>query len=168
MDPPLPEDFDPNRLIDDPMQQPRKPGNESNQGGSSKQNRADDIEGPMHFLPASLKRLIVTGSCCTSVAVLYVFSSWDHGWIPGLESTFARANDLEHLEREHAALKSDLAELYILSIARAIRDLQSDICVAPSMAKAEQLEALQYKYQARTGGRYPHTVCLSHTSERRY
>lgn len=122
----------------------------------------------MHFLPASLKRLIVTGSCCTSVAVLYVFSSWDHGWIPGLESTFARASDLQKLAQEHAAIKSDVAELYILSIARAIRDVQDDMCVAPSMAKAEQLEVLQYKYMARTGGRYPHMVCIDPASGRRY
>lgn len=114
----------------------------------------------MHtFLPASLKRLVVTGSCCTSVAVLYVFSSWDHGWIPGLESSFAMASEQRKLAQEHAALKSDLAELYILSIARAIRDLQSDMCVAPSISKAEQLDALQYKYKQRMGERYPHTVC---------
>lgn len=161
MDSPLPEDFDPNQLIDDPMQQPAKSANESDQGGGSKQNRADDIEGPMHFLPASLKRLIVTGSCCTSVAVLYVFSSWDHGWIPGLESQFASATDVK-------SLKSDVAELYVLSIARAIRDLQADICIAPSMAKAEQLDALQYKYKQRTGERYPHTGCAIHASEQRY
>lgn len=164
MDKPLPEHFDPTTLVDDPMQQPCKPDDERKQGENAKQNVPDDVEGPMHFLPASIRRLVVTGSCCTSVAVLYVFSSWDHGWIPGLDSSFAKAADLQKLAQEHAALKSDLNELYILSIARAIRDLQSDMCVAPSMAKAEQLEALQYKYQARTGGRYPHTGCPALTS----
>lgn len=168
MDDPLPDEFDPTELIDDPMQQPTQSGDEGKQNSSSKQDRADDMERTMHLLPASLKRLLVAGSCCTSVAVLYVFSSWDHGWIPGLESTFARASDLQKLSHEYVALKSDVAELYILAIARAIRDLQSDICIAPSMAKAEQLEALQYKYRDRTGGRYPHIGCFDPASGRRY
>lgn len=113
----------------------------------------------MHFVPASLKRLIVAGSCCTGVAALYVLTSWDHGWIPGIESQFALASDLRKSNQEMTSMKSDVNELYILSIARAIRDLQDEMCEGWTRSKADRLEELQYKYERRTGSRYPHTGC---------
>lgn len=161
MDKPLPDDFDP-YLVDesDPVKYPSQSDNKGDQQQSAPNDGSHNEEESMHgFLPASLKRIVLTGSCCTGVGVLYLLSSWDHGWIPGVRSPFAEDAQLQAMDRKYIALQSDVAELYILSIARAIRDLQADICLAPSISKAEQLEALQYKYIARTGARYPHTTC---------
>lgn len=102
-----------------------------------------------------LKRHIFAGSCCTGVAVLYALSSWDHGWIPGLNSQFANAGDLAKSNHEIAAMKSDLNEMYVLDIARAIRDLQDEMCEGWTRSKAERMDQLQYKYESRTGARYP-------------
>lgn len=113
----------------------------------------------MQFVPASIKRFIVAGSCCTSVAALWALTSWDHGWIPKAESQFAMASDLTKSNQEIVSMKSDVNELYILSIAKAIRDLQGELCVGWTRPKADLLEDLQYKYERRTGSRYPHTGC---------
>lgn len=162
MDKPLPPDFDPTKLVDEPMsqvQQPREGDEKNDQDKRSLRNRPDGVEDFMHFVPASLKRLIVAGSCCTGVAALYVLTSWDHGWIPGIESQFALASDLRKSNQEMTSMKSDVNELYILSIARAIRDLQDEMCEGWTRSKADRLEELQYKYERRTGSRYPHTGC---------
>ena len=52
-------------------------------------------------------------------------------------------------------MKSDLKEMYVLDIARAIRDLQAELCESWTRSKADRLEELQYKYESRTGSRYP-------------
>lgn len=109
----------------------------------------------MHFVPASLKRLIVAGSCCTGVAALYVLTSWDHGWIPGVAGQFALASDLAKSNQEISTMKSEVKELYLLGIASSIRDLQAEMCTAPSHAKANELERLQQRYLEKTGARYP-------------
>lgn len=158
MDKPLPDDFDPTELIDEPMSPVEQPGesDETNdQDSRSKSNRPEHEEDFMHFVPASLKRLIVAGSCCTGVAALYVLTSWDHGWIPGVESQFALASDLRKSNEETAAMKAEVKELYLLGIASSIRDLQAEMCTAPSRAKANELERLQQKYKEKTGDRYP-------------
>jgi hypothetical protein len=158
MDKQLPEDFDPTQLIDEPMDPVQQPGERhkaDDQHGCAETDRPDNVEEFMHFVPASLKRLIVAGSCCTGVAALYVFSSWDHGWIPGVESQFAMASDLRKSNQEIASMKGDVKELYILSIAKAIRDLQDEMCEGWSRTKQDRLEELQYKYENRTGSRYP-------------
>lgn len=159
MDKQLPPDFDPTQLIDEPMsevEQPSEGDKGCNEDQRSPRNRPDHIEdGLMHFVPASIRRAIVAGSCCTGVAALYVLSSWDHGWIPGVESPFAQASDLRKSNQEIASMKSDLKEMYVLDIARAIRDLQAEMCEGWSQSKADRLDALQYKYESRTGSRYP-------------
>ncbi len=138
----------------DPVEQPRESDKANNQDQRSKRNRPDNEEGFMHPWDL-LKRNIFAGSCCTGVAVLYALSSWDHGWIPGLDSQFARSSDLKKSDQEIVSMKSDVNELYILSIARAIRDLQDEMCQDWTRSKAERLDELQYKYQIRTGNRYP-------------
>ena len=158
MDKPLPPEFDPTKLVDEPMspiEQPSEHDETNDQDDGSSSDRPDHVEEFMHFVPASLKRLIVAGSCCTGVAALYVITSWDHGWIPSVESQFALASDLMKSNQEIASMKSDVNEIVILSIARAIRDLQDEICEGWTRSKAERLDELQYKYQARTGSRYP-------------
>jgi hypothetical protein len=150
--------MDPSKLVDEPMDQPQNPceSRKAHQkDGSSARDFPDDVEEFMHFFPASLKRLIVAGSCCTGVAALYVLSSWDHGWIPGVESPFAQASEFKKLKLENESMKSDLKEMYVLDIARAIRDLQAELCEGWTRSKAERLDELQYKYAARTGSRYP-------------
>lgn len=157
-DKPLPDDFDPTKLVDetmDPIEQPSKRHEADDQDGSSTSNRHNHVEELMHFFPASLKRLIVAGSCCTGVAALYVITSWDHGWIPSVESQFALASDLKKSNQEIASMKSDLKEMYVLDIARAIRDLQAELCEGWTRPKADRLDELQYKYESRTGSRYP-------------
>jgi hypothetical protein len=162
MDKQLPEDFDPTQLIDEPMDPVQQPGERhkaDDQHGCAETDRPNHVEELMHFFPASLKRLIVAGSCCTGVAALYFLTSWDHGWIPGVESPFAQASDFEKLKQENESMKSDLKEMYVLDIARAIRDLQDEMCDGWTQSRADRLEELQYKYERRTGSRYPHTGC---------
>jgi hypothetical protein len=156
MDTQLPDDFDPTKLVDDPdqMQQPPESGNEKNQSNGSKRNRPDKVEESMHPWDL-LRKHIFAGSCCTGVAVLYALSSWDHGWIPGLQSPFASSSEFQKSRDEMTSLKSDVNEIVILSIARAIRDLQDEMCEGWTRSKADRLDELQYKYQARTGNRYP-------------
>ena len=87
MDKPLPDDFDPTKLVDEPMspvEQPTEGNDESNQSKRTKRDCPDNVEDSMHPWDL-LKRHIFAGSCCTGVAVLYALSSWDHGWIPGLD-----------------------------------------------------------------------------------
>jgi hypothetical protein len=158
MDQPLPPDFDTTQLIDEPMDPVEQPGERhkaNDQNSSASKNRPNHVEELMHFFPASVKRLIVAGSCCTGVAALYVITSWDHGWIPGVESPFVQASDFNKLKLENESMKSDLKEMYVLDIARAIRDLQAEMCEGWSKSKADRLDELQYKYEARTGSRYP-------------
>jgi hypothetical protein len=138
-----------------PIQQPSEHDEADDQHDGSSGNRPDHVEEFMHFVPASIKRFIVAGSCCTGVAALYFITSWDHGWIPGVEGQFALASDLKKSNEEIASMKSDLKEMYVLDIARAIRDLQAELCEGWNRAKAERLDELQYKYEARTGSRYP-------------
>lgn len=157
MDKPLPDDFDPTQLVDEPMdpvEQPSERSKADNKDDRANGNRQDNVEDFMHPWDL-LRKHIFAGSCCTGVAVLYALSSWDHGWIPGLESQFALASDLRKSNQEITSMKSDVNELYILSIARAIRDLQDEMCEGWTRSKADRLDELQYKYQARTGIRYP-------------
>lgn len=165
MDKPLPPDFDPTKLVDEPMdpvEQPSKRNEADHQNASPPGNRSGHVEELMHFVPASLKRFIVAGSCCTGVAALYFITSWDHGWIPGVKSQLAQSSDLDKTneeinksKQEIASMKSDLKEMYVLDIARAIRDLQAELCEGWTRAKADRLDELQYKYESRTGSRYP-------------
>lgn len=75
--------------------------------------------------------------------------------MPGVESPFAKAD-----------MQSDFAEMYTLSLARAIRDLSLDNCTAQSKAVADQIEALRLKYEARSRREYPHTVCAQVIGQR--
>jgi hypothetical protein len=154
----LPEDFDPTALVDEPMnpvEQPSERDKAEHQDDGAKRNGPDHVEEFMHFLPTSLKRFIVAGSCCTGVAALYFLTSWDHGWIPGVEGQFALASDLRKSNQEMASMKYEVTELYLLGIASSIRDLQAEMCTAPSRAKATELDRLQQKYKEKTGDRYP-------------
>ena len=158
MDKPLPDDFDPTQLVDDQMQEPPQNGNECNQSRSTQKDDANEPEillPMLHILPAPLKKLLFTGSCCVGVAVLYVLSAWDHQWIPGVKSSLAAADEVQ-------ALKSDVTEMYVLSLARAIRDLSADNCTLRSKVVDEQIVELRRKYKARTGDEYPHIECPSH------
>jgi hypothetical protein len=158
MDKPLPPDFDPTQLVEEPMcevEQPSKGDEAHDKNQRAPRDRPDHVEEFMHFVPASLKRLIVAGSCCTSVAALWVLTSWDHGWIPKAESQFAMASDLSKSNQEIASMQSEVKELYLLGIASSIRDLQAEMCTAPSHAKANELERLQQRYLEKTGARYP-------------
>jgi hypothetical protein len=160
-DEPLPPNFDPNELVDEPMSPVEKPskGNKSgNEDQGSQRDCPDNVEDFMHPWDL-LKRHIFAGSCCTGVAVLYALSSWDHGWIPGLASQFALSSDLQELRQETSETKKDVAEMYILFIARAIRDQKAELCIAPSQFKADQMDLLQRKYKERTGDWYPVTEC---------
>lgn len=161
MDKPLPDDFDPSMLIDEPMdpvKQPSERHKTDNKKDSPERDRPDNVEDLMHPWDL-LKRHIFAGSCCTGVAVLYALSSWDHGWIPGLKSQFALSADLQTLQDENAKTRSDVAEMYVLSIARAILDQKAELCLEPSRLKEERMEELQRKYKERTGDRYPVTEC---------
>jgi hypothetical protein len=157
MDKPLPEDFDPTKLIEEPMDPVEQPG-ESHKANDkdqrAKRDRPDDVEGFMHPWDL-LRKHIFAGSCCTGVAVLYALSSWDHGWIPGLDSQFALSSDLQKSNQEIGSMKSEVRELVLISIASSIRDLQAEMCSAPSEAKAKELDRLQQRYLDKTGARYP-------------
>jgi hypothetical protein len=158
VDKPLPPDFDPAKLVDEPMcpvEQPSEHDEANDQDDGSSSDRPDHVEEFMHFVPASLKRFIVAGSCCTGVAALYVITSWDHGWIPSVESQFALASDLKKSNQEMSSMKSEVRELVLISIASSIRDLQAEMCTAPSGAKAKELDRLQQRYFDKTGSRYP-------------
>lgn len=155
MDAPLPDDFDPYGLAEKPMNSPRKRDDEGHQEQRAPQNQSDSDETPfplLHVLPSPLRKLLFTGSCCAGVAVLYFLSAWDHGLMPGFDSSFAKASEVQNL-------KSDLADLYVLSLARAIRDLSADNCPVHSLAITEQIDVLQSKYKARTGDYYRHVEC---------
>jgi hypothetical protein len=141
-----------------PVKQPSEHHKANNQDGGANSDCPENVENLMHPWDL-LKRHIFAGSCCTGVAVLYALSSWDHGWIPGLQSQFALASDLQTLRAETATTRSDVAEMYVLSIARAILDQNAELCVEPSRLKEERLEELQRKYKERTGDRYPVTTC---------
>jgi hypothetical protein len=158
MDKQLPDDFDPTTLVDDesmdPVEQPRERDKANNQDQRTKRDRPDDIEGFMHPWEL-LRKHIFAGSCCTGVAVLYALSSWDHGWIPGLDSQFALSSDLQKSNQEMSPMKSEVRELVLISIASSIRDLQAEMCTAPSEAKAKELDRLQQRYFDKTGARYP-------------
>jgi hypothetical protein len=162
MDKPPPDDFDPSQLVDDPMQEPRESDDKHDERHSAQQddpNRQEELLPMLHLLPPSLRKAVFAGSCCTGVAVLYVLSSWDHGWIPGLESQFAKADSLRAIDAKYETLNGLLSDLYVLTLARAIKDLSEDNCVLQSDAVGEQIDALQLKYKARTGDFYRHTEC---------
>lgn len=154
MDAPLPDDFDPYGLADNPMNSPRKRDDEGKQGKQAPKDVADSGEAPfpLHVLPSPLRKLLFTGSCCAGVAVLYFAAAWDHGWVPGLKSSFAEAAEVRNL-------KSDVEEMYLMSLSSAIRDLSTDNCRAQSRALDDQITALRLKYIARTGTDYPHSEC---------
>lgn len=161
MDKPLPHDFDPRSLIDEPMSPEKQPGKgdkANNKDHGSDRDRSEHVEESMHPWDL-LRKHIFAGSCCTGVAVLYALSSWDHGWIPGLESQFALSSDLQKLRQDNASTSSDVAEMYVLFMARSILDQKAELCVQPSRFKEERLEELQQKYRKRTGDRYPVTEC---------
>jgi hypothetical protein len=168
MDKPLPNDFDPVLVVDEPVQEPAESSDEDNECDRSPSNDPQNQEDvfPMHFLPPVIKRFVFAGSCCTGVAVLGFLSSWDHDWIPGLSSQLAKASDLKDMDGRYVALKGDVAELYVLSLARAIRDLSEDNCTLQSATVREQIDALQLKYKARTGDFYRHSECKKGSDER--
>jgi hypothetical protein len=143
----------------DPVEQPGERYEAGDENGSADHNRPGHVEEFMHFFPAPVRKFIAAGSCCAGVAALYLLSGWDHGWIPGVESPFVQASDFNKLKAENESMKSDLKEMYVLDIARAIRDLQAEMCEGWTRSKADLLEDLQYKYERRTGSRYPHTGC---------
>lgn len=137
------------------MQYPRERRNERQEGERPPQDRNEDDGAPFpmwQVMPPALRKLLFTGSCCAGVAVLYFASAVDHGWVPGLNSSFAAAAEVQNM-------KSDLNEMYIHSLGRAIRDLSDDNCTAHSRALDDQINALRLKYIARTGADYPHTEC---------
>jgi hypothetical protein len=138
------------------MQQPRKTDNEGQQYESAPNDETDDesiLPPPLHaVIPRPLRKLLFTGSCCAGVALLYVLAVYDHGMLPGVDSSFARASEVQ-------TLKGMTQELYVLSIARAIRDLSADNCAAHSVAITEQIDQLQAKYKAISGSEYPHSEC---------
>lgn len=137
------------------MQHPRKGGHESDQDDRSQNDAHADasiLPPVFQFLPPSLRRLLFTGSCCAGVVMLYLLSAWDHGILPGFDSSFARAGEVKNI-------KEDLGDLYVLSLGRAIRDLSADNCAAHSVAITEQIDILQAKFRTRTGATYPHTEC---------
>lgn len=149
MDPPLPTDFDPYRLVDDQMQEPAKSSDKRNNGEDPPHDepQRESKMLPLHkVLPDWLRRAVFTGSCCGSVVFLWVITSWDHNWIPGIPSQFAMAYDQETKE-----------------IAEQIRRLSPARCLSMSAEAAfavdEQLEALQLQYLQRTGARYPVKAC---------
>lgn len=141
------------------MQQPRKTDHEGKQDQGAPQDESGDEEillPLLHMLPRPLtrplKRFLLTGSCCAGVALLYVIEVYDHGMLPGVDSSFARAAEVQ-------TLKGMTQELYVLSLARAIRDLAAENCAANSRAITEQIDQLQSKYKAISGAEYPHTEC---------
>jgi hypothetical protein len=131
------------------------PGQRDDECQQRKDAPYDDPEGqdevlPMHaFLPEPLKRFAVAGSCCGSVFALSLIVSGDHGWIPGIDSPFAAAGDVK-------ALQSDVADMYLLSLALTIRELSDQNCRFYSPALTAQIEGLQRKYVERTKVRYLH------------
>lgn len=157
MDKEPPPDFDPSSLIDDPNDMDT-PSDRCNKDQKHKRAPDDmpaaleDLLPMIHSLPSPVKKLLFTGSCCAGVAVLYSLSAWDHGWIPGVESSFAKAEEVQNL-------KTDVTEMYVLSLATAIRDLTQDNCTLQSRVIDEQIIALRRRYKARTGDEYPHTLC---------
>lgn len=107
-------------------------------------------------IPESLKKKLLAGSCCTGVAVLYFISGWDHGWIPGLQSQFAKAEDVQAMEQKSKVVD----RLVVLQIAREIRELTAVNCAAPTEAVSAQIDALRHDYWLATnGGDYPHVEC---------
>jgi hypothetical protein len=155
MDAPLPDDFDP-YLGSKPMQRPGERNDEGQQNKGTPQNESDDesvLPPSLHgLIPRPLRKLLFTGSCCVGVALLYMIEVYDHGMMPGVGSSFARASEVQQL-------KGMTQDLYVLSLARAIRDLSTDNCTARSRAITEQIDQLQSKYKAIYGAFYPHTEC---------
>lgn len=154
----LPDDFDPNALFDDAgeVKAPGEGGYKRHKRKRAQHDEPNDVQDllPMlHALPAPLRRLLFTGSCCAGVAVLYVLSAWDHGWIPGFNSQFASAADMRQADER-------IVQMLELQIAAAIRELSKANCVAETPALTDQIESLQSKYRAITGERYPHRDCL--------
>lgn len=155
MDKPLPDDFDPTQLVDYPMQTPGERDNERNQDGKAPKDAGGNEEvlfPPLHMLPRSLRKLLLTGSCCAGVALLYALSAVDHGLMPGVDSSFAKASEVK-------GLKDDMNDIVVMQLGSAIRDLSADNCIAQSRALDDQIIALRLKYKARTGAEYPHTEC---------
>jgi hypothetical protein len=162
-----PNDFDPSSLIDDPdpMEEPRQRHNKSDYRNSAQDDvpaSVEDLLPMLHVIPPRLKRLLLTGSCCTGVAVLYLVAAWDHGWIPGIKGVFASTDQVEKLEARQTRSEKMLEQSLELDIAQAIRDLYAENC-PESRAVTEQLESLQSRYRAITGQRYPHRECKKAT-----
>lgn len=142
---------------DDPVGDECNSDQESEQHKHPNDTKDENESGmfPLHGLFDKAWKASVAGSCCGSVAFLLLLSGWDHGWIPGLESQFAKSGDLQEFKDQG----SDLKRLLVLNLAQAIRDVEQDICVAATNLKRQQLDSLQYEYSLRTGGRYPRTDC---------
>lgn len=145
----------------EPVKDPGDSDDERDENGYPKQTEqaAEGNMTPLHGWFAGIRRVAKSGSCCGSVAFLLLVAGWDHGWIPGLDSQFAKASDLKEFKTQSATQGSDLSRIVILNLAQAIRDVEHEICLADSNTKRQQLDNLQYEYIARTGGRYPHTDC---------
>lgn len=170
MDKPPPDDFDPTKLVDEPgeVQTPGKRDDERDEGKRPQQDEPQNEENMLpllHMVPAPLKKLLFTGSCCAGVGVLYLLSAWDYGWLPGINSQFAKAEGLQAVDAKYVALKTDVSELYVWALARAIRDMSADNCALHSTAIREQIDELQRKYKARTGDFYPHSGCPAERQE---
>lgn len=161
MDPPLPDDFDPYGLGETPVKQPSQRNDKDEQCQGAPDDEEDKPGYLAELLPMPFSRLAKVVSCCTGVGVLYLISAWDHGFIPGVNSPHAASSELLEVDSKYTKLQEDVSELYTLSIARAIRDAEADICIAPSLSKRDLLESLQYKYELRTRKRYPSSACPS-------
>lgn len=141
----------------EPVEPPGDADDERNEYGYPKQTEqaAEDGMFPLHDSFLKLRKAVVTGSCCGSVAFLLLVSGWDHGWIPGLKSPFAKSDDLNEFKIQG----EDVKRLVVLGLAQAIRETEQELCIEYSVAKQQRLDELQYQYIARTGQRYPHTDC---------
>lgn len=148
------------RLAGDPLDEMDDPGkyrDENYEHYRPPQNRHQRSEPVMQRF-ASLKKFVVAGSCCTGVTALFAIASWDHGMLP-IPGPFALASDTQDLRVQSVALKADVNEMLVMLWAGQIRDLTAAHCKAPSRMLSDQIESLQYKYEARTGKRYPHVGC---------
>lgn len=155
-DPLLPPNFNP-YLGEEPLQHPTQRDQKGKHHDDADDDEADVIAQmlPFHkFIPASVRKRLFTGTCCTGVVVLYLVGMWDHGYFPGVKSPFASAADA-----------ADMAEMITLYLGRDIRDLRDQQCVHhafPETVKSlqNQIDQLQRRYIARTGQEYPYISCF--------
>lgn len=141
------------------VHEPSDKDNEQYEEQGSLNDLPDHPRNPTHgaSMYEHLRKFVIGGSCATGVAVLYFLSGWGFGWIPGIESPFARASDVSELTK-------DVSKLYIMQLGQTIRALQDDLCAATRYEERrrieDQLDEKQLEYQQRTRqGRYPDRPC---------